>query len=91
MGPTLPQLEQYFNTSTSSLAWSLTSYCLGYLIGAVVCGVVYDRVVYKDRYQFICHGMFAVTFALAAVPGNLIAFIIIIGLVGMFQGLAMTG
>ena len=90
IGPTLLQLELYLETDTSSIAWALTSLSLGYLIGAFLCGVVFDKI-NQELYLAVSYGSYSVLFAIATLYGSLPAFIGMLGVFGFFQGLAFTG
>jgi len=42
-GTTFAHMQQLFNVDTAAMSWTFTVSCLGYFLGAVACGFVFDR------------------------------------------------
>src|SRR5918911_253187 len=72
LGPTLPALAMQTNTSLSQISYLFTARSLGYLLGSLVAGKLYDRV--QGHYVlFAMLGALALMMALVPfVPGLLL-------------------
>jgi MFS family permease len=83
LGTTLVHLELLFNVDTATMAWTFTCHSLGFLSGAITCGVVYDRVNHELAFT-VANMVEALATIIAPFTGSLYPFIAVL----MFQSLA---
>ena len=90
MGLTLVHLGLVYDTSTRSMAFSLSATCLGYTLGAMLCGLLYDR----SNKEFV-FTLLTLMEALAAITvsfvHNVYSFIAIVTIQGIAVGFLNTG
>jgi len=44
VGTTIVHMEQLFNADTATMSWTFTVSSVGYFVGAVACGFIFDRI-----------------------------------------------
>ena len=64
VGTTLVHMERLFNSDTATMSWTFTVMAVGYFIGAVICGFIFDHINHELQLLIVnCIG--AVTIAAA--------------------------
>ncbi len=83
-------MELMLDTTTKVIAFAFTSSAVGYLIGTVLCGIVYDSM---NKELFFLVSGFILTVALATAPflPHVYAFIGAMALKDVGTGLIQTG
>ena len=89
-GPALPELEFILDTSIKGLSLGLSANSLGYLIGSVLCGVLFDRLS-QDFQLALSTLIMGVMAALPAYSGGLWGFIAVMFVKGVAMGYISTG
>ena len=51
IGTTIVHMEQLFGSDTTTMSWTFTVSSIGYFLGAVACGFIFDRI--NHELQFI--------------------------------------
>jgi len=44
LGTTIVHMERLFDSDTATMSWTFTMFSLGYFVGAVACGFIFDQV-----------------------------------------------
>ena len=90
LGPTLVQLQELFQTDTQTMAWTFTCFFIGYILGACLCGVIYDTV--NSELLFMLSIMLAgIGLAIGPFVGGIHGFMMCIWAAGLFFGLLDSG
>ena len=74
IGTSFVHLEHLFAVSTESVSYSLVLYSVGYLLGALVCGLLYDRLPAPEVSFVLSNVIASVATVVAAVVGSFVLF-----------------
>ena len=90
IGPTLPGLAEQTGSQLSQISFLFTTHALGYMIGSFQGGRVYDRL---PGHQLMVFGLVLIALTLVAAPivPMLWLLTLVIGLLGLAQGLVDVG
>jgi len=90
LGPTLPSLAEHTGSSLSQISYVFTARALGYLLGSVIGGRTYDRML---GHPLMGLGLLALAGAIAAIPviPLLWALVLLMLLLGAMEGTVDVG
>ena len=83
-------MERLLNTTTGRITWVHVISALGYTAGSMLCGVVFDRVIWELQLACSCF-LSGVAGALAPFTGNLYGYIILCGIQSVADAYINTG
>lgn len=83
-------MEELLKTNTQTMAFTFTCQAIGYTIGGLVCGLIFDRINPEIGFTISIIIQAAATIA-TGYAGHVSAFMVWIGVVGLASGYVETG
>lgn len=90
LGLSIVHMEYILNTNTHILAFAFTSNSIGYTIGGIICGIIYDHA-NKELMFSLCVMTEATMIIVSGFCGHIVAFLASMSLVGVAMGFIDTG
>jgi len=90
MGLIIVHMGILYGTSTRSMAFSFTATCVGFTLGSMLCGLLYDRSNKEFVFALVTliESLMAIT---AAFVGDVYSFIVVVTIQGIAVGFLNTG
>jgi len=88
LGNTIVHLERLFEADTATMSLTFTIHMTGYMVGSVLCGLIYDRVDHELAFtaSCLCQAVTTIAAPLIGQVGGLVAFMSTICVQAMSQG-----